>query len=183
MSGSDPVDNPPYVPPLGYADAPPPVPPEPDPDPETQAYLDAHAAPPDPRDPGGVGADAPAEDYQSQFSKPPDPRDPPTSELTPGDLNPPSTAVDLVPPVNVDIPHLTQDGAVLTCTMGNWEGEPTTYAYTWVADGLEVGPGDPDYDLVAGDVGKAYVCVVTATNPAGSTEAPASNEVVVEDFS
>jgi hypothetical protein len=146
-------------------------------------------APPDPRDPvveGETGAarDA-AGDYQDGFVKPPDPRDPPTSELTPGDLNPPSVPgaeTAAVPPVNVDIPFVTQDGAQLTCTMGNWEGEPTTYAYQWQAEGVDVGDGTATYALIETDVGLAFVCVVSATNAAGTTVAPPSNIVTAAEI-
>jgi hypothetical protein len=174
--------NPPYVVPYGHADAPPPVPPEPVPDPETQAYLDAHQAAQDPREP-----DAPAmtpDEYHAAFAKPLDPRDPTESVIPPEHLVPASgpDAGPGSPPVNVDVPYLSQEGAILVCTMGNWEGEPDQYAYLWVADGLEVGNGTHEYTLVADDVGRDYVCAVTATNAAGSTTAPLSNNVTVVDF-
>jgi hypothetical protein len=183
-----PVVNPPYVVPFGYADAPPPVPPEPTLDAETQAWIDAHVASPDPRDPDQDPA-MPPETYHAGFAKPPDPRDPTESLLTPGELFPPAPnlpppdAAPTAPPVNIDAPYVEQVGATLTCTMGNWEGEPTQYAYLWVCDGLEVGTGTDVYVLVADDVGRAYACVVTATNAAGSTEAPASNAVTVVEVS
>jgi hypothetical protein len=172
------TDNPPYEPPVGHADAPPPVPPEPEPDPETQAYLDGFVAAPDPRDPDAAPVD-PGE-YQDGFVKPPDPRDPETSDLTPGDLNPPSEPGDGVSgtaPVNVDVPYVSQDGAALNCTMGNWEGEPTTYAYQWQAEGVDVGDDTATHALVESDIGLAFVCVVSATNAAGTTTAPPSNMV------
>ena len=40
----------------------------------------------------------------------------------------------LAAPRNVDVPLVTGDGTVgatLNCTMGNWDGEPTGYAYSW----------------------------------------------------
>ena len=155
------VNNPPYEVPMGHADAPPPVPKEGSPDPQTQEYLDG-------------------------FAKSPDPRDPPTSELTPGELSPPTTNTDegaaTAPPVNVDVPHVTQDGAQLTCTMGNWEGEPDTYAYQWQAEGVDVGDGTATYALIETDVGLAFVCVVSATNAAGTTVAPPSNIVTVAEI-
>ena len=83
------------------------------------------------------------------------------------------------PPVNRDVPHATQQGAQLNCTMGNWDGEPTSYGYQWQIDGADVGTGSATYDVQAGDVGKNAVCVVTATNALGSTAAPPSNGVVV----
>ena len=44
------------------------------------------------------------------------------------DESEPATA----PPVNVDVPHVSGTGTVgstLNCTMGNWQNEPTSYAY------------------------------------------------------
>ena len=90
------------------------------------------------------------------------------------DAGPPTEA-----PVNVDIPHVSQTGAVLNCTMGNWNGVPTSYAYAWQIDGLAAGTDAATYDVIAADVGKSAACVVTATNAIGSTEAPPSNSVVV----
>lgn len=63
-----PVDNPPYEVPPGPADAPPAVPPD-------------------------VNLTQEAQDYLDGFAKSPDPRDPATSDLTPGDLSPPSAPV------------------------------------------------------------------------------------------
>jgi hypothetical protein len=83
------------------------------------------------------------------------------------------------PPVNTTVPHVSQTGNVLNCTMGNWTGEPTAYAYQWQIDGVDVGTDSLDYTATAGDVGKTATCVVTATNAAGSTAAPPSVGVVV----
>ena len=44
-------------------------------------------------------------------------------------------AAPTAPPANVDVPHVQQAGDTLTCTMGNWDGEPTGYAYQWQLDG------------------------------------------------
>jgi hypothetical protein len=82
-------------------------------------------------------------------------------------------------PVNVDVPQVTQSGDMLNCTMGNWTGEPTSYAYQWQLDGNQVGTSDPDYSVQGGDAGKTAVCVVTATNAAGSTTAPPSQGVMI----
>ena len=84
-----------------------------------------------------------------------------------------------VPPTNVDVPHVSQSGAVLSCTMGNWTGAPTSYAYQWQLDGAAAGTDSPSYSVQAGDVGKSATCTVTATNAAGATVAPMSNAVVV----
>jgi hypothetical protein len=82
------------------------------------------------------------------------------------------------PPVNLHEPHAVQEGDQLTCTMGEWAGEPSGYAYQWQADGVDIATGTP-YPLTVADVGKTFTCLVTATNDAGSTAAPPSNEVVV----
>lgn len=86
-------------------------------------------------------------------------------------------------PSNVDVPNLSGNGAVgetLTCTMGNWQGEPTGYSYAWKSDGADIGGASGStYVAAAGDAGKSITCVVTATNAAGSTTAPPSNAISV----
>jgi hypothetical protein len=82
-------------------------------------------------------------------------------------------------PVNTAVPLVTQSGTTLSCTMGIWEGEPTSYSYAWQLDGTAAGTDAASYEVQAGDVGKAATCTVTATNAAGSTAAPVSNSVTV----
>jgi hypothetical protein len=84
-------------------------------------------------------------------------------------------------PAVVDVPHVAQEDAVLTCTMGNWTGEPTGYAYQWQRDGADIGDGTTPYAVTPADVGATVACIVTATNAAGSTTAPASNGVVLTE--
>src|SRR5215467_15932908 len=62
----------------------------------------------------------------------------PSAELTdrPADAPPVDNVItrsDLAP-INVDIPAVMQDGTTLSCTMGNWTGEPTAYHYQWRMD-------------------------------------------------
>jgi hypothetical protein len=83
------------------------------------------------------------------------------------------------PPVVVDVPHVSQTGAVLNCTMGNWQGEPTGYAYAWQADGVANGGTEATYTVKPEDAGHSLACVVTATNAMGSTVAPMSNAVAI----
>jgi len=86
-------------------------------------------------------------------------------------------------PVNRDVPHLQGNGAVgevLTCTKGNWEGEPTSYAYAWKSNTAAVGGTGDTYTVAESDAGHGITCVVTATNAGGSTHAPPSNAVHVE---
>jgi hypothetical protein len=79
----------------------------------------------------------------------------------------------------VDVPVVSQDAAVLTCTMGNWQGEPDAYAYQWLRDGAEVGDNMSVHAVTEADIGVDFACVVTASNAAGSTAAPVSNTVRV----
>jgi hypothetical protein len=92
-----------------------------------------------------------------------------------GVLTPPLS----VPPVLVDIPVVTQNGSILNSTVGNWNFEPTSYAFQWKRGATNVGTSAAAYTIVAADVGATLTCVVTATNEHGSTPAPASNGVVV----
>jgi hypothetical protein len=82
-------------------------------------------------------------------------------------------------PVNVDVPVVTQAGTVLSCTMGNWTGTPSSYAYQWKLDGTDAGTDAASYDRQPADIGATATCVVAATNAIGSTAAPPSNGVVV----
>jgi hypothetical protein len=88
----------------------------------------------------------------------------------------------LAPPVVIDAPAVIGTGAVgqvLTCTQGNWDGTPSSYAYQWKRDGTtNIGTNANAYTLVAGDSGHSVSCVVTATNLTGSTPA-ASNAIAV----
>jgi hypothetical protein len=94
---------------------------------------------------------------------------------------PPDPALAEQPPSVVNVPAVTGDpviGGVLSCTMGVWNGEPTGYAYQWQNDGAPLaGATATTYTVAESDAGHALACVVTATNPHGSTAAPASNAI------
>jgi hypothetical protein len=110
-----------------------------------------------------------------------DPQDP-SNEVTDPDPEAPgggNGGGSATAPVNTAVPLVTQSGAVLSCTMGIWDGEPTSYAYVWEVNAVTVGTDSPTYDVQAGDIGQTATCVVTATNAAGSTAAPPSNSLVV----
>jgi hypothetical protein len=83
------------------------------------------------------------------------------------------------PPVNIDVPFVSQTGNVLSCTMGNWTGEPTGYTYAWHNDGVANGATDPTYNIQPDDSGHGMACVVSATNAHGTTNAPMSNAVTI----
>jgi hypothetical protein len=63
--------------------------------------------------------------------------------------------------------------------MGNWDGEPTSYAYAWASDGAPNTATGSTYAVIAADAGHSLTCVVTATNDAGSTAAPPSNAIAI----
>jgi hypothetical protein len=84
------------------------------------------------------------------------------------------------PPVLVDAPHAQQAGETLSCTQGNWVDPPAaSKTYQWRSDemGME-GETASTYTLIPDDDGHSFDCIVTATNPFGSTWAT-SNSVVV----
>jgi hypothetical protein len=103
---------------------------------------------------------------------------PPSNAIAISSTETPPTA----PPVNVDIPYLGGAGTVgstLTCTMGNWQNEPTGYTYQFKSDGTTDLTGTNNtYVVKPNDDTHSITCVVTATNSLGSTTAPPSNAVV-----
>ena len=92
-----------------------------------------------------------------------------------GDIEPATPSA----PLNLDAPYVYQEGDTLTCTMGNWSGKPTAYAYQWQSDGVDTGADAATYTVTAPDIGTTMRCTVSATNDLGTTKAPPSNEVVV----
>jgi hypothetical protein len=92
------------------------------------------------------------------------------------------------PPAVVDVPYVSGQGVVgatLECTMGNWTGEPTVYAYKWKSKKLDIVTDlvaqGPTYLVDAKDASKEVFCVVTATNAGGATEAPPSNAILIAE--
>jgi hypothetical protein len=73
------------------------------------------------------------------------------------------------PPTVVTAPYAEQSVDLLTCTMGTWTNEPSSYAYQWQRDGVNIPAGSSaQYLVTAADVGHSCTCIVTATNAAGS---------------
>ncbi len=85
-------------------------------------------------------------------------------------------------PSNTVAPAVTGSttlGATLTCSTGTWSGEPTSYAYQWQRNGVDIaGEIANTYVIAAEDDGTTLRCVVTATNDFGSTDAN-SNGVAI----
>jgi hypothetical protein len=95
-------------------------------------------------------------ELMEETALPPDPREPTPSN----------------PPTNIDVPAVVGVAAVgetLSCTMGNWTGEPTTYFYQWMTD-VQVGTDSNSYVIADTDAGKDISCTVTAVNAAGSAQ-------------
>jgi len=83
------------------------------------------------------------------------------------------------PPAVIDIPYVSAVGTLASCTTGNWAGTPSSYAYQWKRDGVtNIGTSVATYTMVGADTGHQIGCVVSATNPQGTTAAPLSNFVV-----
>ena len=101
----------------------------------------------------------------------------------PGTTPPPGGNGGATPaaPVNTAVPHVQQAADTLTCTMGTWDGEPTSYGYQWKVDGTVVGTDAATHTVTTDDVGKTATCIVTATNVTGSTAAPPSADVTIAD--
>ncbi len=73
-------------------------------------------------------------------------------------------------------------GSVLTVSNGTWTNSPTSYAYQWQRDGVDIsGATSTTYTLLLGDLGKTITPIVTASNGAGATDTPtaASNPIFV----
>jgi hypothetical protein len=88
-----------------------------------------------------------------------------------------------LPPKNVDVPQvqpgMANVGDELSCTMGNWEGEPKLYSSVWMSDVETQIAAGTTYVVQPGDAGHSLTSVVTATNDYGATEAPPSNAVAI----
>jgi hypothetical protein len=95
------------------------------------------------------------------------------------DPDAPDPPGSLAPPVNVQVPYASQDGDTLNCTMGEWEGEPSAYAYRWVLDGMTDIGSNPIYTIRPVDIGRDAACTVTASNALGATRAVPSNSVTI----
>lgn len=88
--------------------------------------------------------------------------------------------VNTAPPV---VSGTIEIGEVLSCTTGSWTNSPTSYAYQWQRDGVDIGGAtasthtvvDEDIGPGTGGVGTGVRCVVTPTNGSGSGTPAASN--------
>jgi virginiamycin B lyase len=101
---------------------------------------------------------------------------PPSVSQTP----PPTRTVS--PPTDLARPRISgapQAGQRLTCSLGRWNNDPTSYTYQWYRDGtLMAGFTASSYTLGTLDEGTALTCVVKALNAGGQASAT-SNPVKI----
>jgi hypothetical protein len=76
-------------------------------------------------------------------------------------------------PSNTVLPAISGTEAVgetLTCSTGTWTGSPSSYAYTWENENVDIGGETSNtYVLQASDEGDTLTCGVIATNATGSS--------------
>jgi len=93
-------------------------------------------------------------------------------------------AASRIAPQYIDVPYVSSTlpvvvGCVLTSTLGNWFGVPTSYSFQWKRGVTNVGSNAATYTTVAGDSANTITCVVSATNSNGTGVAPASNGIAI----
>jgi hypothetical protein len=105
-----------------------------------------------------------------------------TAQLVQSDGTTPSPAAGsaypaalLQPPINTTAPTITGSGilgSVHTAGTGTWTQSPTSYAFQWQRNGVNIaGATTSTYTPVAADVGTNLTVQVTATNAVASTSA------------
>lgn len=87
------------------------------------------------------------------------------------------------PPTVIDAPFVGQTGtgvgSTLNCTLGNWNGAPTSRVYQWKRGATNVGTNSPSYTVTAPDIGQPFTCTMIANNSAGASGPTVSNQIVV----
>ena len=87
------------------------------------------------------------------------------------------------PPTVIDRPFISQTGAgvasTLACTLGNWNGAPSSRTYQWMRGATAVGTNSPSYTVTAPDIGTNFTCIMTATNANGTSGPSVSNLIVI----
>lgn len=85
------------------------------------------------------------------------------------------------PPSVIDAPFISQTGtgvgSTLNCTLGNWNGAPTSRTYQWKKDGTNVGTSTAAYTVATGDPTHLFTCTMTATNSSGTSGPTTSNTI------
>jgi hypothetical protein len=74
-------------------------------------------------------------------------------------------------------------GQTLSCTTGVWTGTPTSYAYQWKSNGVNIGGAtNSTFVLTGAESGTYITCAVTPTNHIGVGQAATSNTVGWVDY-
>jgi lysophospholipase L1-like esterase len=88
-------------------------------------------------------------------------------------------------PVNKVAPAITGTatvGNVLTASLGNWVGAPTSFTYQWKRGGTNISSATAStYTLVSADLGNTITVIVTGTGEAGSASATSAATATVTD--
>lgn len=80
-----------------------------------------------------------------------------------------------VAPVVTGTPYV---GQTLTCSTGSWRNSPTSFAYQWQRNGVDIGGATSNtYVMTIADEGIPIRCVVTASNAVGAGTPANSNAV------
>ncbi len=67
-------------------------------------------------------------------------------------------------------------GQTVTCGPGSWSNSPTSAAYQWKRDGVNIaGQTSSSHVVVTADIGKVLTCAVTAHNADGNSTPELSN--------
>jgi outer membrane protein assembly factor BamB len=78
-------------------------------------------------------------------------------------------------PAATRLPYVTGSatvGGALECHVGDWVGDPTSFAFGWRRDGVALdGAQSATYVVTSGDAGHRLACHVAATGPMGTGEA------------
>ena len=93
-------------------------------------------------------------------------------------------AIPGIQPKDIEAPSVSGTATVgqsLTCERGIWSGAPPpTFTYQWLRDGMSIPSAtESTYTVSLADQGHLLSCDVTATNTAGSAEAPSSNGTAI----
>jgi hypothetical protein len=82
-------------------------------------------------------------------------------------------------PTNLDPPSLSGTGEVgdtLTCSQGEWAGNPTSISFAWLRNGTAIGGQTAStYTLQSADAGGTVACLATVSNAAGSAAASSAS--------
>lgn len=72
-------------------------------------------------------------------------------------------------PVNSVLPTISAAAQILSATTGTWSNSPSSYAYQWKRNGVDIGGATTsNYTITSADIGTTLTVAVTASNAAGA---------------